>query len=371
MVGVERTRIALIGPVPPPSGGMANQTKQLKRLLESSSAAVDFVPTNPPYVPAWIGGVVGLRAVARLLPYIAALARSAGRVDVAHVMASSGWAWHLFAAPAVWIYSRRGVPVVVNYRGGGAEAFFDRSWAWVRPTMARAAAVVVPSAFLVRAFAARGVDTVVVPNVIDRGRFAPPASTRPLPAAPHLVVARNLEEIYDVGTAIRAAAIVQRALPGTRLSIAGIGPEREGLETLARELLVPDSVTFLGRVENDRMGELLGGAEAVLNPSLVDNMPISILEALASGVPVVSTDAGGIPDLVTHDVHALLVPPRSPEAMAAAVLALHGDAALRNRLIEEGLRHVEQFTWERVGPRWLEVYATMRDTGAPRPGRRT
>src|SRR5207248_3897858 len=101
-------------------------------------------------------------ALFRLVPYTFRLWRCAGRNDLLHVMANSGWAWHLFAAPAVWVGRARGVPVVVNYRGGLAEQFLERQSAWVVPTLRHASAVVVPSAFLDRIFRRFG----IVPEVV-------------------------------------------------------------------------------------------------------------------------------------------------------------------------------------------------------------
>jgi glycosyltransferase involved in cell wall biosynthesis len=344
---------------------MANQTRLLLRMLTASGARVAFVATNPPYAPAWAGRVRGLRAVARLIPYMRALWQAAGDADVAHVMASSGWAWHLFAAPAVWIVRARGVPVIVNYRGGGAEAFFARWFPIVRPTLRRAAVVVVPSSFLERIFAARGVATAVVPNLIDDRWLAAPPSAKSAPATPHLVVARNLEEIYDIGTAIQAFARVRACSPGATLSIAGMGPERASLERLALEVSPDGAIRFLGRLENERMLDLFGTATVVLNPSRVDNMPISILEALAAGVPVVTTNVGGIPALVENGVTALLVDPKDPVAMADAALRLDRDPELRARLVQNGRNLVDSFTWTRIGPLLGAVYdrARRRDEG--------
>ena len=142
------SRIGLVGPLPPPSGGMANQTRQLARLLGEEGLDVELVQVNAPYRPPWVEPLRGVRAFFRLAPYLVRLWRAAGRVRLFHVMANSGWAWHLFAAPAVWIARLRGVPVVINYRGGGAEEFFERSLFWVRPTMRLADRVIVPSGFL-------------------------------------------------------------------------------------------------------------------------------------------------------------------------------------------------------------------------------
>ena len=127
MMNLNGLKIALVGPLPPPEGGMANQTRQLGELLVKEGAQVTLVRVNAPYRPRWIGRLRGVRAFFRLVPYVFDLWRAAGRVDLFHVMANSGWSWHLFAAPAVWVARLRGVPCVVNYRGGEADSFLDRS----------------------------------------------------------------------------------------------------------------------------------------------------------------------------------------------------------------------------------------------------
>ncbi|KIF81535.1 glycosyl transferase family 1 [Noviherbaspirillum autotrophicum] len=350
-------RIGLVGPLPPPSGGMANQTLQLARLLREDGATVEVIQVNAPYSPRWVERLKGIRAGFRLVPYLVRLWRSSSRVDLYHIMANSGWSWHLFAAPAVWIARMAGKPVIVNYRGGEAESFFDKAFTWVKPTMDQADAIIVPSDFLGSVFGNRGWQARIVPNIIDMGRFsavARVASTTP--AAPCILVARNLEPIYDNATALRAFEIVKRSFPSARLVIAGSGPQRHALETLASELGVERAVIFAGRVENEDMAKLYREADVAVNPSLADNMPISILEALACGVPVVSTNVGGIPKLVEHDKTAILVPPQCPEKMADAILAVLCDPAKASRLKKAGSASVRRYTWPKVRLRLLEVY---------------
>jgi len=345
--------LAIVGPLPPPSGGMANQTEQLARLLRQAGLGVEVSQVNPPYRPAWLSRVRGVRALGRLLPFLGRLWHLAGRAQLIHVMANSGWAWHLFAAPAVWIGRLRGVPVVVNYRGGEAEAFMTRQAAWVRPTLRSAAIVIVPSHFLQSVFARWNVATAIVPNIVDLSRFAPAAA---VPGRLRLLVARNLEDIYDIPTAIAAFAIVHAHHPHARLTVAGSGPRLAQLEAMSRELGLGDTVTFTGRVENERMAELYRAADILLNASLVDNMPISLLEAMASGVPIVTTSVGGIPFLVEHGVTALLVPPGDPGAMAASALRLVEDEALRARLRAAALEAAAAYAWSNVMPVLLGVY---------------
>jgi len=346
--------IALVGPLPPPSGGMANQVRQLAELLRGEGIAVEVVQVNAPYSPSWIERMRGVRALFRLAPYLVRLWRAAGRNDLLHVMANSGWSWHLFAAPAILLAKLRGKAVVVHYHGGEAEAFFEHSFARVRPVLKQANAIMVPSGFLGQVFAKRGFTAHVVPNIVNLERFAPGVGGNP--AVPHILVARNLERLYDNASAIRAFALIRARHPGARLTIAGSGPERDTLECQARELGVAQAVTFTGRVENSEMPRLYQTANIVLNPSLVDNAPISMIEALASGVPVVSTNVGGVPFLVQHEVTALLVPPGDHEAMARASLRLLAEPGLAQILVRAGQELVSEFAWERVRGRLFSVY---------------
>lgn len=348
-------RLTIVGPLPPPAGGMANQTRQLAELLRGAGADVQLVQTNAPYRPVWVGRLPVVRAGFRLLPYLYRLWRAAARSDLFHVMANSGWSWHLFAAPAVRVAALRGVPVVVNYRGGEAAAFLARSHRSVRRTMSRAKAVAVPSEFLRDVFATYDIATEVVPNVVDLARFHPPAAARP--RAAHLVVTRNLEPIYDNATAIRAFAIVHAKVPYARLTIAGTGPELAPLRALAAELGVGNAVEFTGRLDRDDVASLYRRADIALNPSTVDNMPNSVLEALASGVPVVSTDVGGVRHIVQDGTTAVLVPPRNAEAMARAVLRLLENPSEAEHLVTAGLEAVGRYTWPRVQPVLGDVYA--------------
>lgn len=353
-------RVGLIGPLPPPAGGMANQTRQLAELLGGGQAQVQLVQTNAPYKPAWVGRIPLARAIVRLLPYLLQLWRTAGRSDVMHVMANSGWSWHLFAAPAIWVARLRRTPVVVNYRGGEAESFLGRNRRVVGWSLKQTSRLIVPSGFLQAVFAGHGLACEVVPNIIDLARFHPAASTRSassLPsAAPHVLVARNLEAIYDNTTALRAFALVLQQCPQARMTIAGTGPQEAELRQLCQQLGLAAAVRFCGRIDRDEMATLLRHCSVALNPSRVDNMPNSVLEALASGVPVVSTRVGGVPHIVQDGVTALLVPPQDPPAMAAALLRLLNDPALAAQLAQAGLHEVQRYTWERVAPQWAAVY---------------
>jgi glycosyltransferase involved in cell wall biosynthesis len=213
-----------------------------------------------------------------------------------------------------------------------------------------------------RIFARYGLDATIVPNVVDLSRFMLPLQ-RDFGRAPHLVVTRNLEPIYDIPTAIRAFSRVREVFPEARLTVAGSGPEYARLQALSAEMGLAGCVRFAGRIDNADIPALYAEADCMLNPSTVDNMPISILEAFASGVPVVSTDAGGIPDLVEDGVSGLLVPIGDAEAMAEQALRVLSDPSLATALRIAGRRAGDAYDWPEVRVRWLGLY---RDVAARR-----
>ena len=334
---------------------MANQCAQLIMLLTQEGARVELVRTNAPYRPAWAEHVRLLRALARLVPYVFALRRAIARADAVHVLANSGWSWYLFAWPALLLCRWSGVGAIVNYRGGHADAFIGSAPAHVKRALAAAALRVTPSMFLVRVFRNHGLDAQVIPNIVDLARFLP----RPVMSygrAPHLVVTRNLEAIYDIATAIRAFAEVRKVHSAARLTVAGTGPERDALQHLVAAEGLGNAVSFSGRIDNQFIGALYQDADCMLNPSTVDNMPISILEAMASGVPVVSTDAGGIPDMVDNGVTGLLVPVGDHRAMAAAVLRVLDDSEFVKAMCAAALAQVQQYAWPEIREKWRQAY---------------
>jgi len=220
----------------------------------------------------------------------------------------------------------------------------------------------VPSGFLEAVFKKYGYATETVPNIIDFSRFSPLADDIRADAltSPRLLVARNLELIYDNASALRAFKIIHAQFPKAHLTIAGAGPELANLQQQSRDLELEHAVTFTGRVENQAMSALYRNADIMLNPTTADNMPISILESLASGVPVVSTDAGGIPFLVKHEQSALLVPVGNSDAMAQAVIELLNRPEKMAALKANGLELVKQYTWPFVSIKLLTVYRKVK-----------
>jgi glycosyltransferase involved in cell wall biosynthesis len=346
-------KVTIVGPLAPPAGGMANQTKKLAEFLRSENVTVDVIRTNLDYKPDFIGKLPVIRALFRLVTYKLTLMKRLKNTDIIHIMANSGWSWHFFAAPAIMFGRFYNKPVVLNYRGGYAADFFSKSWFWVNLTLKKVQVIVVPSIFLQEVFDDFGKSAIVIPNVLDKELFFQ-ANVQKGDNAPHLIVTRNLEAIYDVATTVRAFALVIKKFPNARLSIAGTGPEKQTLTKLIVELNLNHSVSFTGRLGPEEMAALYQHADVMLNASTVDNTPNSIIEALACATPVVSTDAGGIPKLVKHQHDALLVNIADHQKMAEAALEILKNPVLQQTLVNNGLQTIKKFYWSNV---WLKLKA--------------
>ncbi|MFT6915438.1 MAG: glycosyltransferase involved in cell wall biosynthesis [Motiliproteus sp.] len=348
-------RIALVGPSPPPNGGMAMQTQQLLQLLQARGHQVTLISTNPAYRPAFIGRIPLLRALFRLVQYIFNLFSQLPRYEVVHTLSNSGWAWYLFSVPVIHIARLYRIPCLINYRGGLADEFLSTAAARVRFSLKRSSGLIVPSTFLEAVFNKYGIDAEVIPNIVNLElfKYRPYRSDK---KSLHLIVTRNLEALYGNHYAIEALVLIIQQTPGARMTIAGDGPERGKLEKLACDLSVNQRIHFTGRLDRSQMVALYASADILINPTTADNMPNSLLEAMACGIPIVTTAVGGIPYMVTDRETALLINVGDARAIADAVLELLKDPLLASNLSQNGHQKVIQYRPDAVLPLWEKCY---------------
>lgn len=342
-------RVLLVTPWPPPEGGMAVQARGLAAALAAGGTPVAVVPTNVPL--GWISRVPLIRGVLNLGVYLFRLLAALFRSDVVHILACSGLSFFLFTMPAVVLGRLLGRRVVVNYRGGLAESFLEERGAWVLPVLRRCHRLVVPSGYLEAVFVRFGLEPEVVPNFVDLDRFSAPTRG----GGSRILVTRNLEPMYGIDTALDAFQHVRRRVPDAELILAGTGSRKSALEKRVEREGIP-GVTFLGRVEAEAIPALYARAHVALNPSRVDNMPISVLEAFAAGVPVVSTRAGGVPHLVTDNVNGLLAGVGDARGLAARILRCLRRPDLVQGLARAGRASAASFSLEAVQKIWQSIY---------------
>lgn len=320
------------------AGGRRGVCEDLAERLRSAGWTVRTTSTQP-------------GRVRRLSDMLGTVWRRRGQYAVAQVDAYSGPAF-LWAAAVAFLLRRLGKPFILTLHGGNLPAFSRRRRRLVGAVLRMAAAVTAPSAYLVREMKAWRADILLLPNALDVARY--PFSLRERPQ-PRLVWLRAFHETYNPALAPEVLARLAPHEPDVRLTM--VGPDKgdgslERTRAAARRLGVESRLEILGGVPKERVGETLARADVFLNTTNVDNSPVSVVEAMACGLCVVSTDVGGIPDLVRDGENGLLVPPSDVERMAAAVGSLLGDPARAARLSRNGRNTAQGFDWSAVLPEW-------------------
>jgi len=352
-----RVKVALVAPSLRILGGQAVQADRLLRAWKQDpEIEARLVPVNPvPSPPLRFAlHVKYLRTLVTEVFYLPKLARALMAADVAHVFSASYSSFLLAPLPAILLARALGKPVVLNYRSGEAPDHLRRS-AVARWALRHVQRNVVPSVFLADVFAQFGIQSTVIPNVVDLDSFAFRVRD---PLRPRLVSTRNFEALYNVACTIRAFRIVQDEYPEAALTLVGGGAQESQLRALARKLRL-EHVTFVGRVPPDEIARYYSDNDIYVQSPDIDNMPTSVLEAYASGLPVVSTEAGGIPAILRSGEHGLLAPLGDHVTLAAHVLRLLREPALTRRLVDAARSISESCTWAHVRDAWTREYRSV------------
>jgi glycosyltransferase involved in cell wall biosynthesis len=348
-------RLLIIAPSFDILGGQAVQAARLlERLRDEPGLDIGFLPINPrlPGPLRKLQAIKYVRTVVTSAAYIASLLTRVWKYDVIHIFSASYFSFVLAPTPAILVSKLYGKSALLNYHSGEAEDHLRRWRQSAIPTMRLVDEIAVPSEYLVRVFATFGLASKPIYNLIDTEKFhfRERETLRPI-----FLSNRNFETHYGVDCVLRAFARIQQRFPEASLIVAGDGPERAALETLAAELGLRNA-KFTGRIEHNRIGELYDEADIYLNGSEIDNQPLSILEAFTCGLPVVTTNAGGIPDVVMHEKTGLLVDRGDHIALANSAIRLLEDPRLSSRLIQHARVECRKYSWDAVREKWLSLY---------------
>jgi glycosyltransferase involved in cell wall biosynthesis len=271
-----------------------------------------------------------------------------------HIFSAAYSSFLLAPLPAMLVARALGKPVVLNYRSGEAPDHLERS-AIARAAVARVDKNIVPSRFLVDVFEGFGIDAAEIPNIVDLDRFA---FRERNPLQPRLLSTRNFDALYNVAATIRAFRLVQDRWPDATLTLVGGGGQESDLRALVSQLRLRH-VRFVGRVAPQEIAAYYAANDIYIQSPNIDNMPTSVIEAFASGLPVVSTEAGGMPAILTHERHGLLAPLGDFEMLAAHVLRLIADPERARDMARAAFATCQACTWPAVRQQWLQTYRSV------------
>lgn len=253
------------------------------------------------------------------------------------------WARHSLASAPEWAYA-------------SAAPFLGR---YFRRLDGRIAVSPAAAEFVSRFFPS---DFRIIPNGVDTQHFHP--DTPPLPEYAdgklNILYLGRIEKRKGLKYLLRAIPMIREHFPHTRFLIGGDGPLRVGFERLVAQAGWQD-VVFLGRVPAERLPALFTSADVFCAPNIGgESQGIVLLEAMASGRPVVASDIPGFRSVIRHQQDGLLTPPTRSEELAWAVCHLLSDDAERARLAQAGRQRAEAFSWEHVATEVLGYYEERR-----------
>jgi glycosyltransferase involved in cell wall biosynthesis len=374
--------LMLIDNLAGPGGGAERFAPALARELAGRGVHVEMCATRgakPAVEEALASAGVPLIALDRrgtldLIPFgrlVSVMRRKKFDVLHAHLFGSSLW--------GVLLARLGGVPVVIAQEHGTFPSGRLRQFLYGRVVGRLATRYVAVSTFtreeMVKRYRVRRSRTVVIPaayipredrNACDlRCELGIPSSAKVIGTIATLRPVKAL----DVLVAAHAQVVERR--PDTHLLLTGKGPSRTDLERQVQLLGTPERVHFLGHRE--QIGSVLRALDLGVLSSDSEGTPIFVMECMAYGVPVVSTDVGGLRDLVEPDVSGVLVPPRDPSSMAAAIAELLDDPDRGERLAAASSARLTDLTLAAVAARFVRLYASLATeprTPSRFPGRR-
>lgn len=270
----------------------------------------------------------------------------------------------LFSGRAVfWAYlsstilKLRHIPFVVTLHGGGLPEHFKRNPKWITRILQQANAVTAPSAFLARAFTATVSDIHTIPNPLEVAHYKHKKRKGP----PIILWCRAFDSLYQPELAVETFAKVKQRFPDIHMLMAGPIKNRvvfDRTQDRLHNLGLQDSITLLGPIPKPQIPKVFGQAHIFLNTTQVDNTPVSIMEAMASGLAVVSTRVGGIPDLVKSDRYALLCH-IDADSLAQAICHLLDNPKEIQRMGMAAQKYANHWDWSNSKTKWLRLFGNL------------
>jgi L-malate glycosyltransferase len=345
-----KTKIAVVATSMNLIGG---QSIQAKRLLDAfandENIELFFIPNNPQTA---FQNVKFLRTIFTSLKFWSLLFSQVRKADIVHVFSSAGSGYIIATLPPLLFAKVYGKIVILNYHSGELEEHIKRRKFTALPTMKMFDEIIVPSQFLVDVFAKFGLQAKAIFNFAGSKQFA---FKERKPVRPVFLSNRNFEAHYNISDILRAFQIIQKSLPESNLIVAGFGTEEAKLKQFAKDLNLAN-VEFIGKIANDEMPEIYNQADIYLNASIVDNMPLSFIEAFACGLPIVSYATGGIPYIVETGKTGVLVKQNDYKALANEAIKLLENQDLTRQIISNAHEEVKKYSFDEVKGEWRNAY---------------
>ncbi|MEP6900902.1 MAG: glycosyltransferase family 4 protein [Actinomycetota bacterium] len=299
-----------------------------------------------------------LNRIARLAEIIAVLIKDRHRFDLVLLEVYSGLSL-IIADAASLICKMFKLPLMMVLHGGNLPEFIEKHPRRTKRVLRRADALVAPSAFLAKKIGVHGFEIHIVPNVLELDLY--PFRERSK-LFPRFLWMRSFHPIYNPEMAIEVFAELRKSYPNATLTMAGVDKGLEPkIKQMVAEINLSDAVNFPGFLSAGQKARAFSESDIFLNTNRADNMPVAVVEACACGLPVVATNVGGLPFLISHGENGLLVENENVGEMVEAVKLLLEDSDLAQKIARGGRVLAERSAWTTVRADWEKLFAEVLD----------
>lgn len=331
-------KVLIVANYNPSAGGISGQVTLLHRYLNQEDGVKADIYSTKGSILSRVKMFHELRKVCK-------------EYDVIHVHCCS-YIGFFPAILGVNVAKRLGKRVICTYHGGGAEKFFSRFLPLVRHYLTKTDTNIVLSGFLAKIFDDAQIPYVVIPNILAEDKVCVRQRTG---VAPRFISVRTLEPIYNIMCILKAFKIVKAQIPDATLEILGDGSCRTELEKFVSGNHLKD-VTFIGRIPNSEINKYLDKNDIFISMPLIDNQPMSVLEAWKNGLLVISSNVGGVPYLVENGKTGILVPSDNALKLAEAMSGAVNTPKESLEIMGNGQKSQMNYTWQNIRIKILNAY---------------
>ncbi len=329
----------------PGVGGISGQVELLQKHLHSEGHVADIFSTKA--------------SILRRLLLPMRLRSEARNYDVLHIHCCSGWGF-LPAVIGITVGRNLKKRIILTYHGGGGEKFFDRHHRLTRHYLTRTNTNIVLSGFLAKVFEKHNIPYTIIPNIIelDETQFRQRNILKP-----NFICTRAHEELYNIPCILKAFQEVLTELPEANLTLVGDGSQHAALIQMVKDMGM-QNVTFTGKIDNHEIYRQLNRADIFLSSPTIDNMPVSVLEAMNAGLLVISSRVGGVPYVVKdYDIDdddgcgtGLLFESDNDQELAEKMLWAIKNPNKTTGIIQTAHQEVKKYRWENTKDKLYQVY---------------
>ena len=291
--------------------------------------------------------------IVMLLDMLVSIIRARNSCDIVIINVFSGKAfiWAYLSARLCCFLKK---PYVLHFHGGNLPIFAEKYTNLIKIIVNHSTCTIAPSRYLKDELENRGISIKkIIPNFIDLKKYTHKLRKR---IYPKIFWLRAYHNIYNPEMALKVFCVLKKSYPQANLTMAGSdkgGLQRTKIE--AKKLGIHESVRFLDFISKEEINSLGQEHDIFLNTTRIDNMPVTVLESMAMGLPVVSTNVGGISYLLENEKDSLLVSEKEPQNMVEAIVRLLSNPELAEALAINARKKVQRFTWEEVKDSWFKV----------------